>query len=85
MKNDDLTPLPRHVQWWRRTRDRRQSALTSFKSAASALAILAITASGAILISFGVYRMFEPAGFIVGGLMCWVLLWSHEQDKRRRQ
>lgn len=82
---DDLTPLPRRVQWWHRTKNRRQTALTTFKSTASALLVLAISALGAILISFGVYQVYNPAGYVVGGMMCWVLLWSHERDKGGRQ
>lgn len=85
MKRDDLQPLPRRVQWWRRTKNRRQTALTTLKSTASALLVLAVSILGATLVSFGVYQMYAPAGFITGGLMCWVLLWSHEQDRGRRQ
>jgi hypothetical protein len=81
MTHDDLTPLPRRVQWWRRTKNRRQTALTTLKSTASALLVLAVQALGAILISFGVYEVYAPAGYVVGGLMCWLLQWSHEKDK----
>lgn len=81
----DLKPLPRHVQWWRRTRNQRQAALTTFKAKAAQAVILAITVAGATLISYGVWMIYPPLGFITAGLMCWTLLWSHEQDKRRKQ
>lgn len=46
---------------------------------------LAISVLGAILISYGVLLVYVPAGYVVGGLMCWLLLWSHEQDRRRSE
>lgn len=78
---DDLTPLPRRVQWWRRTKNQRHAALTTLKSTAAALLVLAVSAAGAMLISYGVYQVYPPAGYVVGGAMCWLLLWSHEKDK----
>lgn len=78
---DDLTPLPRRVQWWRRTKNQRRAALTTLKSTAAALLVLAVSAAGAMLISYGVYSVYAPAGYVVGGLMCWLLLWSHEKDR----
>lgn len=77
----DFKPLPRHVQWWRRTKDRRAKTFVTLKSIAAALLILAVSALGAMLISYGVYSVYPPAGYVVGGLMCWLLLWSHEKDK----
>lgn len=77
----DLNPLPRRVQWWRRTRNQRQAALKTLRTAAAALLILAVSVVGATLISYGVYQVYAPAGYVVGGLMCWLLLWSHEKDK----
>lgn len=82
---DDLKPLPRRVQWWRRTRDARQRALKTFKTQAAKLLTLAISVVGAILISYGVWLAYAPAGYVTGGILTWVLLWSHEQDKRRRE
>jgi hypothetical protein len=78
-----LKPLPRHVQWWRRTRDRRQAAYTTFKAMGAKALILAISVLGATLVSYGAWMIYAPAGYIVGGLLCWVLLWSHEQDHGR--
>lgn len=81
----DLVPLPRRVQWWRSTADRRRSAWVSLQSVARSLLTIAITVLGGTLISFGVYSVYRPAGFVVAGLICWLLLWSHEQDKRRNE
>lgn len=81
--NADLKPLPRRVQWWRRTQDARHRAYKSFKTGAQKLLTLAVSVVGAILISYGVWQVYPPAGYVVGGMLCWVLLWSHEQDKRR--
>lgn len=80
--SSDLEPLPRRVQWWRRTENQRRAALKTFKTLAAALLTLAVSVLGAILISYGVYRVYSPAGFVTGGLMCWLLLWSHEKDRR---
>lgn len=82
---DDLKPLPRHVQWWRRTRIQRQRAWKSFESVARKLLTLAIHVLGAILISYGVHQVYAPAGYVTGGIMCWLMLWSAEQDRRRRE
>ena len=77
----DLTPLPRRVQYWRRTKNQRHAALKTLKTTAAALVVLAVSVLGAILVSYGVYQVYPPAGFVTGGLMCWLLLWSHEKDK----
>lgn len=88
----DLTPLPvwrQHVARlaaaWRRSKDRRHRACGTLVSAGIMLLTLAISTAGATLISYGVYRIYEPAGYIAGGFMCWLLLWSHERDKGRRE
>ena len=89
-KMDDLTPLPNWkrrrlelVAWWRRTRNQRQRAYKSFKTTALRALTLAISVLGGILISYGVWQTYAPAGYVVGGALCWVLQWSHEQDKQR--
>ena len=79
--SSDLTPLPRWLQLWRSTRNRRRAALVAFKSAVAALTVLAVSVLGAILVSYGVFQVYAPAGYVTGGLMCWLLLWSHEKDK----
>lgn len=73
----------RRVQWWLRSRDRRHAAYTSFKSGVIRALTLAISVLGATLVSYGVWMIYAPLGYIVGGLTVWLLLWSHEQDKRR--
>lgn len=81
----DLKPLPKRVQWWRKTRNRRQQAYVTMGSAARKLSTLAITVLGAMLISYGAWLVVPAAGFVTGGILCWVLVWSHEQDKRRSE
>lgn len=88
----DLKPLPtwqrrsRELRaWWRRKRIARQIAYKSFKVQVAKLLTLAISVVGATLISYGVYDVYAPAGYVVGGIMCWLLLWSHEKDRGRRQ
>lgn len=78
----DLQPLSRRVQWWRRTRDQRKTALTTLKLLAATLLTLAVSVLGAILISYGVYQVYAPAGYVTGGLACWLLQWSHEKDRK---
>lgn len=79
----DLKPLPRRVQWWRRTRDRRRTAYQNLKNAGARLLTLAFYVLGATLVSYGVWMIYAPLGFIVGGLVVWLLLWSYEKDKGR--
>jgi hypothetical protein len=43
---------------------------------------LAISVLGATLISYGVWLVYVPAGFVTGGFMAWLLLWSNEKDRR---
>ena len=81
----DLKPLPRAVQWWRKSRNQRQQALKTFNTVAAKALTLAISLLGATLVSYGAWMIYAPAGFIVGGLLCWVVLWSNEQDKRRTE
>jgi hypothetical protein len=85
---DDLTPLPawkqqwaRLIAWWKRSKPQRQRRAKVLRNLASRGLILAISVSGAILIAAGVQKIYDPAGYITGGLLCWLLLWSHEKDK----
>lgn len=53
--------------------------------AAVKLLTIAISVLGATLISYGVWSVYRPGGYIVAGTLIWVLQWSHEQDKGRRE
>lgn len=84
----DLTPLPawkqrllRLAARWKGSKPRRQQNAKTLGRIASKGLILAITVLGAILIAAGVQKIYDPAGYITGGLLCWLLLWSHEKDK----
>lgn len=90
--SDDLKPLPSWKRrarelgaWWRGNRFRRQEKRRTLKTAALKLLTLAISVLGATLISYGVWQVFAPAGYVTGGFMCWLLLWSAERDKGRRE
>lgn len=78
-----MKPLPAWQQWWRRTRKQRQGVYATLKIVGAKVVTLAISVSGATLVSFGVWQVFAPAGYVVGGVLIWVLQWSHEQDKGR--
>lgn len=34
-----------------------------------------------MLISYGVYSVYPPAGLLVAGVLVWVLQWSYERDR----
>lgn len=80
MRND-LTPLPARVQWWRRTASRRREALVAFKAMVVTLVGLTVSVVGATLVAYGVWSMHAPSGFIVGGVLVYLLQWSHEKDR----
>jgi len=83
----DLVPLNRGqrlIAWWRRSANRRRNARQSIVKAAPAVWWFAISVAGAILIAFGAYQIYAPSGYIVGGLLAWLLVWSNEQDKGRQ-
>lgn len=69
---------------WRRGRYARSKAYANLKIAGAKLLTLAISVVGAMLISFGVWQIYAPAGYIVGGFLAFGLQWSHEKDKERR-
>ena len=76
----DLKPVSRPVRWWRETRERRQNAFKSFKSAGRRALTLAISVLGATLVGYGVWMIYAPAGFIVGGALLWVLQWNYGKE-----
>lgn len=84
----DLKPLPMWRQHWyaRRARrrakwiegrERRQKAYSSFKAAGRRGLTLAISLLGATLVGYGVWSIYAPAGFIVGGGLLWILQWNY--------
>lgn len=77
----DLKPLPRRVQWWRKTRDARQQALKTFNAWAVKALTIAISMVGATLISFGVWNVYHPAGYIVAGLLLWGVQWNYGKEE----
>ena len=86
----DLTPLPiwrqkvaRFKDQWRRSKDRRKVVYSTLVSAGTAMLSLVFAVAGATLIAYGVYEVYRPAGFVTGGIMCWVLQWSRERDRGR--
>lgn len=86
----DLTPLPvwrqylaRYLAGWKASKDRRKQGLVALLSAAKVILSLAFQAGGGTLIAYGAYLMAPPAGYITGGLMCWLLVWSAERDQGR--
>lgn len=88
MRDPDLTPLPvwrqylaRYRDAWRRSKDRRKQALVALHSAVTSLLSLAFHAGGGTLIAYGAYLMAPPAGYITGGIMCWLVAWSAERDR----
>lgn len=88
--HDDLKPLPAWRQrlaqfraWWKRSRYQRQKRYRTLGIAVQKLLTLAISVLGATLISYGAYLIYAPLGYITGGMLAWLLLWSHEQDRRR--
>lgn len=42
---------------------------------------LAISVLGATLIAYGVWSVYNPAGYLVAGVLVFVLQWSHEKDR----
>lgn len=73
----DLKPLPRWRQWWRRTADRRRRAGKILASVGRRGLTLAISVLGVMLISYGVWSVHHPAGFVVAGLLVWAVQWNY--------
>ena len=83
-KPDDLTPQPgwkqrrdRLAAWWNRSRDSRARKRDSLKKAGRKGLTLAISMVGAILVSYGAWTIYAPAGYIVGGLLTWAVQWNY--------
>lgn len=67
----------RMVAWWRRSRDSRQRAVTATRNGAARLLTLAISMLGAILVAYGVWAIYAPAGYITGGILLWAVQWNY--------
>lgn len=89
MKRDpDLTPLPRWKQYrarmivsWYRSRDRRREAVRTLKKAGRKGLTLAISMLGVMLISYGVWSVHHPAGYVTAGLLLWAIQWNHGDER----
>lgn len=82
-----LDPLPKWKQrraqlvaWWRRSRDSRRNAYTNLKKAGRRGLTLAISVVGATLISYGVWSVHHPAGYVTAGLLLWAVQWNHGDE-----
>lgn len=87
-KADDLTPLPVWKQrrnallaWWRRSRDRRQTASQNLKKTGARALTLAISMLGGTLISYGVWSEHHSAGYVVGGILLWAIQWNYGKEE----
>lgn len=70
----------RMVAWWRRSRDSRRNACKNLKNAGRKGLTLAISVVGAILVSFGVWSVHHPAGYITAGLLLWAIQWNYGDE-----
>jgi len=80
----EFKPLPKWQQrrralvaWWRRSRDRRQTAYRNLKKAARKGLTLAISVVGATLVSYAAWSVYAPAGYAIGGLLIWAIQWNY--------
>lgn len=83
-----LTPLPVWKQRqraltaaWRRSKDRRRKARQTLAKTGARALTLAISLLGATLVSYGVYSVYEPAGFIAAGLLLWGVQWNYGDEE----
>lgn len=87
-QRDDLKPLPawkrKRAEWlaaWRRSRVSRVRRYATLRKAGRKGLTLAISVVGAILVSFGVWQMYAPAGFLAGGILLWVIQWNYGSER----
>jgi hypothetical protein len=85
---NDLEPLPQWKQrvnqfraYWRRTRNQRRERAAGLKKAGREGLTLAISVLGATLVSYGVWMIYAPAGFIVAGLLLWGVQWNYGNER----
>jgi len=84
----DLTPLPRWrqhraalVAWWRRSKNQRQRALKDLRKAGRRGLTLAISVVGAILVAYGAWSVYAPAGWIIAGCLLWAVQWNYGDER----
>lgn len=70
----------RLVAWWRRSRDSRRNAYRNLKKAGRKGLTLAISVVGATLVSFGVWSVYAPAGYITAGALLWAIQWNYGEE-----
>ena len=70
----------RLVASWRRSRDSRRNAYRNLKKAGRKGLTLAISVLGATLVSFGVWSVHHPAGYVVAGLLLWAIQWNYGEE-----
>ncbi len=85
---DDLRPQPRWcrardrmVAWWRRSRNSRRNAYTNLKKAGRRGLTLAISVLGATLVSYGVWSVHHPTGYIIAGALLWAIQWNYGDER----
>ena len=89
MKRDPLLdPLPAWKQrraalvaWWNRSRDQRRTAYRNLRNTGARALTLAISLVGATLVSYGVWSVHRPAGWIVAGLLVWAIQWNYGKEE----
>lgn len=69
------------VAWWRRSKDRRQTAYRTLRITGARAFTLAVSLLGATLVSYGVHSVYEPAGFIAAGLLLWAVQWNYGDEE----
>lgn len=85
---EEFKPLPRWKQkraalvaWWRRSRDQRRTALHTLENAGRRALTLAISVVGAMLVSYGVWSVHNPSGYVVAGVLLWAIQWNHGKEE----
>lgn len=87
-RDSGLDPLPKWKQrraalvaWWRRSRDRRLRTLKNLGKAGRRGLTLAISMLGAILVAYGTWTVYAPAGWIVAGGLLWAIQWNYGDEE----
>lgn len=88
MRSDGLTPQPKWRQHrdraraaWRRGRDRRRIRYTALRKAGRRGLAVAISLAGAMLVAYGAWSVYRPAGFALAGVLLWALQWNHGEER----